>query len=286
MNRITFLIIVCVASFFSSSIFSREVHLLTMADTDDPSIGFFTAKDASRVTCFFSKIAELAKIPFQDCYLSGSNLTIPNVEAWIENEHIAPDDVIIFYYSGHGFRKWKDHVIWPRGAFSFKKEEVNFFKLMEKLFNKSAAFCLVLFDCCNDFSKRRFQKRLDEDDSQITIDPQLVAIASKKLFFHKYGFVVACSAAPGETSNAGFEVKDEQRINEGSTFTILFLEMLKFHIQEGILKWEKIFEHTKSECLKKDDQTTKYVICLNKQRKSSKEYKKMLEQESAYKPKN
>ena len=107
-------------------------------------------------SALFSKVAQATETPLHITELTDQSLRRHNVEAWIENERIAQDDIVIFYFAGHGYRKWRDRTIWPRGGFPINNETVNFPRLMSKLLAKSAAFYLVVFDSCNEFigSKR------------------------------------------------------------------------------------------------------------------------------------
>lgn len=133
-----------------------KIHLLVVANTNDKIIGPSCKKDMDRVVNMFKELALAIGIaPPVVTTISGTTYNKANTEKQIAALKPAPGDIVVFYYSGHGFRKEKDNRKFPyidlRGS---ENEDYNVFSLnMEDIFNKIKArpgrLKLVLSDCCN-----------------------------------------------------------------------------------------------------------------------------------------
>lgn len=133
-----------------------QLHLVLVANTNDLTIGKTCAVDKETTYKTFSEIAEFLGIGFNSAVISGDDFSKANVEKAINNLRPGANDIVVFYYSGHGFSNLQDNYTFPYldlrdkrsqpygGAFTLNMEAV-----YQKIKSKGARLNLVLSDCCN-----------------------------------------------------------------------------------------------------------------------------------------
>jgi Caspase domain len=137
-----------------------KMYLLVVANTFDDSIGKACAKDMVRAIRFFSDITDFLGIKFEYDTVAGKNYNLTNVENAIEKlKRAGPNDIVIFYYSGHGFRPRADTRRPPfidlRPNYDKNPNNLNSKSLADiydKINKMPARLKLVFSDCCNDTS--------------------------------------------------------------------------------------------------------------------------------------
>ncbi len=135
-----------------------KIFLLIVANVDDPKIGEADRKNMNDAIAFFGKIKDFLGIgDFIYDTITGKRLTKPNVENALNTFYApaGPNDIIIFYYNGHGFRKPTD----GRPGPYIDLKDANNFKIMQAsasmediydiIRKKGARLNLVLGECCN-----------------------------------------------------------------------------------------------------------------------------------------
>lgn len=149
-----------------------KIHLLLVADTKDKHIGNACKYDIDRVLRTFDTLSKHMGLQLVSQTISGNNLSKMSIEAAIAALKPSPNDMVVFYYSGHGFRIPENNRRFPNlKILHYRNERKNFtdsltwvakdrqdkttYTLnMEDIFNsiksKRARFNLVLSDCCND----------------------------------------------------------------------------------------------------------------------------------------
>ena len=133
-----------------------RMHLIIVANTNDKSIGASCEKDKNEYKEYFGAVAKFLGIPISATEIAGSNYSRKAVEQALNGLRPASNDIVIFYYSGHGFRKGNDGRRFPyidlraNPSQSFYEESMQ----MEDIYNivkrKGARLNLILSDCCNE----------------------------------------------------------------------------------------------------------------------------------------
>ncbi len=152
---------------------------------------------------------------------------------------VEADDVILFYWSGHGFRtNRKDEGDNPWPSFSFDGENVGFDlqELTEFLACKHPRLLISMADTCNNYIPDLWA-------------PPLLAVKMKKrepvsaqphyyrLFREASGVIMAAGCLPGQYAWAYIPI--------GSIFTLSFLDALRdLTVQDEDVCWEVVFEKT------------------------------------------
>lgn len=309
----TFILLISFSCLFLiSPLSAKEIHLLVLGDTIDQEIGFSTRKNLLNIKKTFSHIAKISNLLLYTTEFTSTNDTLKQslILNWIRNTRISSDDIVILYYSGHGWRKQDSATIWPSGNFYNANKENNFSDFSEiagQLFSKKASFYLILLDCCNCISK----SITVENQPLYTVELDKLfeksnATSISKLFQKFHGFVIASAASPSEVGWS------RQPLNEasidtsrtaGSIFTNFFLNKFFYELQEPKPQWSNILkntqlhcsEETKKELYKLSDeimkfynpphthQTPQYRVFLHKKRRKPDTYRRYLFEKCRYK---
>jgi hypothetical protein len=132
----------------------RKIFLLAVAATDDPKIGATTQVDLQSWETLFTYL--LGKPNFQYTKITGKDFTKKAVDDAIDKLKPGPGDVVLFYYSGHGFRYTGDVSEFPRMALVANGDQSpdNANLSLEDVYNrirkKGPRETIVLAECCNE----------------------------------------------------------------------------------------------------------------------------------------
>ena len=205
---------------------SATLHAIVATDTNDSIIGSGVSVDRANMEQLMGWIADFTGLTLVPHYLSGNALTGRAVQTVVRDLTVAPDDVIFFYYSGHGYNSGKPSNYFPMLDLD---EDIEFSWIHNTLYAKKARLLIALCDACNDivnFQAKRTGGKLPPNGI-----PQNFAT----LFLEQQGYLVAASSKPGESSWS--------HISQGSYFTIQFLSGLYEEVVNASApSWEHIME--------------------------------------------
>ena len=136
------------------------LYLLFVANVTDPKIGTANSKDMYDAIKFFGKVKDFLGIyNFVYDTITGTNFNKQTVSQKIDALRPRANDIVVFYYAGHGFRQPRDTRTGPcidlRDIADYKKKNYLDNSLcMEDIAtlikNKGARLNLIISDCCND----------------------------------------------------------------------------------------------------------------------------------------
>lgn len=237
---------------------SVKIYLLVVANVDDPKIGPADRKNMNDAIAFFGKVKEFLGIAdFIYDTITGKRLTKQNVENAI-NTFYAPagtNDILIFYYNGHGFRKPTDGRPGPyidlKDANNWKIMEAS--ESLENIYNtirkKRARLSLVLGECCN---------ALITDTNPLAEPPAVKKSFGinwstencRNLFLNKTPMsILGAAASPSmlAASNNNF----------GGFFSYFFRTSLETHFSfaKTAVNWDQVFKQTAEQTKYKADRT-------------------------------
>jgi hypothetical protein len=182
-----------------------RLHLITVANTKVPDIGVSCAIDRDNISNEFADITSGLGIELITHVVDGANLTKAKVKAAIDGVNVKSNDIVVFIYTGHGYR-WSDQASkYPQMALYYsrydspsKANSYNLESVYDLIVAKGARLNIVLGDCCN-------------SDIGVTSREGGGGLASRsytrgstdrlrKLFFEAEGDIIAAAAKPNETS--------------------------------------------------------------------------------------
>src|SRR5437870_3396915 len=82
---------------------AQTLHLISIADSNDATIGPGTAANSKAIQSYASIVSVVSKLKLNPLEISGGQYSCHAISKAVQTLQVKPDDVIIFYYSGHGF---------------------------------------------------------------------------------------------------------------------------------------------------------------------------------------
>jgi len=182
---------------FSGKIFthpgsSRDgatLHAVIVADTNDSSVGKSVKVDLTNMQSLLGDISRHTGLATAGKSVSGRELSRGNVMTAINSLSIKSNDVVIFYYSGHGFNPGNSK--WP--GMDLKNGRLTLKKVRNTLQQKNPRLLIVIADTCNGFTRGaeggfRYSKAAEKQKNY------------RELFLKYRGTITASSSKPGQFS--------------------------------------------------------------------------------------
>ncbi len=133
---------------------SVTMHLLMVAATQDESIGESVMTDVNLVKKNFSGIAKKLGIEYKETTIMGNSFKKANILNAVNRLNPGSNDIVVFVYSGHGFRFDDDKDAYPRMLLTYDSDlsentELSTTELYKMIVDKKARLTIFLTDCCN-----------------------------------------------------------------------------------------------------------------------------------------
>lgn len=224
------------------------LHPIVFCNTDDQKIGESCANDQKRFVNEVSTIADALglEVDWADVY-TGESCNKPNLENAISNLNCVGNDIIFFYYSGHGVHAASDPADgWlPQMCLNYESYDQDKFvpvrHVRDLLAKKGARLTLILTDCCNNEANWVSAKSLLASDGKAARTTDIDINSLKKLFIDSKGTVIATSSKRGQLSLGP---------KDGGLFSIAFWdEMYRIEQGNGTPTWLAVMDGTKKRTL-------------------------------------
>lgn len=224
--------------------YGQNLHFICIADTDDNKIGKSVTKDVNQMLDFVMSLA--SDIGIEDnlqpaIVMMGKECNKRNLLTTIEEFKCANDDVVIFYYSGHGVRAYQDASEFPQLCLgsSNQKDFISLEYVKEKIEKKGPGLAIILADCCNSYNSSVTPK----ETVMITARARASDKSShdegmRKLFLETRGSIIAASSRKGEVSWGSSYY--------GGLFTNGFLNEIDLYTSSGkAFDWQELMWRTR-----------------------------------------
>lgn len=179
---------------------AQRFIVLYAIDVEDLQIGTSCLMDYSKMDTTFQEIATNIHFHYEPIVLMRGELNKRSLENKIDNLQVGSNDVLVFYYAGHGFAELNQKSPYP--ALYLKGEETaTLDAIYVRLKKKKARLLLTFADCCNNiivkFNGLPTVKPLVE--RTINVENDIL----RKLFKESKGSIILSSARRNETA-AGY----------------------------------------------------------------------------------
>ncbi|MBP6431678.1 MAG: caspase family protein [Ferruginibacter sp.] len=228
-------------------------YYISIANTLDSAIGAGCKKDLESVSPLFKRIPFELDLPIKEITVLGPTFSKQSVLNAINSIQPKKQDIVVFYYTGHGFSyKDDDKVKFPQLDLRsnppvydekiIKASTRNIGEVFEMIKNKGARLNLVIGDCCN--NEIEFYRKWP-NPIQVTREPTIAPnrIEMANLFLkHKANILMAAA------NKEQYAVVDDLL---GSLFTFQFSNKLIAALwgKANNVTWEYIIEQTNTATL-------------------------------------
>lgn len=228
---------------------AQTVYAVGFFQTSDPSIG--TVVDLNNFKPWMERIAAQSGLPLNYQAYSGDDFNVAKARQVLTALQVNENDVIYFYYSGHGANPPGKK--WPVMDFARpdSSDDVSLDEVVEKLQPKNPRLLVVLADCCNSFPNQGDPLIVKE------VFKDTVADAFRSLFVNFQGTVIATGASPGQYSLGGEKT--------GGVFTNAYMaSMNSLAAINPALTWNEVLALTRKtvgeDANPQYSQTPQYVV--------------------------
>lgn len=230
------------------------LHLIIAANTLISDIGTASQMDRLNVASEFQGISDKLGIRYKEKAFTGRDFDKDNLMTYLRNFEPGPNDVVIFLYTGHGYRFDNQASAYPQLDMRYSnyqdidldRNTLNLEEVFALLKTKGARLNLSLADCCNNqvgFSRSMGNNFLV---TRTTVNAQSDKL--KHLFLNSKGNLIFAAAGQGEYSWCSPQT--------GGFFTSSLIAALRqeiSYLNEDEPRWDDIVAHTVDIARKKSE---------------------------------
>ncbi|NGX43804.1 MAG: hypothetical protein K940chlam7_02108 [Chlamydiae bacterium] len=237
-KKITFAIIFGLLCFFAGGECGDVVAIL-MCDTHADNIEQPVAMDLKNMCEEVARIATYTKRDLKELIYTGDELFPEQVLDDVKGLAFHPDDIVIFYFSGHGYRtESKDGNPWPNMFFTMANQAVDYDLVCQILYSKNPRLLITIADCCNNYMDERGAPPVVKGKVYSKAETTHVKKNYQELFLNTEGLIMIRSSEVGEYSWC---------MNRGAIYTLALLDSIKLETlkQHGV-SWDSLLERAAS----------------------------------------
>ena len=216
------------------------MHAIVITDTNPSDIGASVFLNQNHVIDQLHTIAKETDLTLKLTKIEGKNCLPRVLFNHVNKLTVNKDDVVFFYWNGHGFRthsKGKSNP-WPSLYFSDVYQGVDLKVVFDRLKAKQPRLLIALADTCNSYinwNPHMVRKAFPSFAPRVTIQRNY-----RELFLNTEGQIIASSSKPGEYSWCDF--------SSGGFFTTVFLANLTRETNsDNTSKWDHVFSEMAKE---------------------------------------
>lgn len=226
---------------------AQTIHWLTFIDTTDENVGDLDQNGRKVLYNHFINLVNAAlaekgyKSNIQDIY--GTTLTPQKCKEVVTGLNCKPEDIVMFYYIGHGTHGTTGGDVWPM-MFMAQNDPNKLVPLKwvhDQLKTKGAKLTATIGMCCNVYQgiSRKSSPTFGVNyGSTYLTDTEKKAI--QNMFLNHQGDFLLASASPGQSSVGGLTP-----LGPMDLFTCVLVTNFEDGASEGKLDWDNLFSDVK-----------------------------------------
>lgn len=244
----------------------QTLHFIASIDQVNDDVSKGCAKDYQEALTLFGAIAKDAGMRFNHQKLPFDQ---GSVESYLERFTCGSDDVVVFLFSGHGFRYEDDDEEWPwpylfycnreQSGADTENCEVDMDWVQEAIIDRNPRLSIVLGDCCNNV---QHNPEANETLNQLgslaeDVDPNSTGTYAKLDLIRSFrGSIIASAAKPGQQA----ETNDESGSHFFGAFRYHLLNALQ---SQQPTSWESILGNTRNMVMQLSNNQQTPLFCVN-----------------------
>ncbi len=241
MKKLSLIILALVLS-IPQALASGKIYAVIMGATLDKNIGQSCIVDLDRFDNELSTLSCLLEMELAPIIrLDGSKCDRPNMESGLNQlKSCSRDDIIFFYYTGHGMRSPNDKTQWPQMCMNYNDQRnwVPVHDVIDIISPMRAHLKLILTDCCNVKDHRVTAKFFKGQARGASYISEVNYGNLEKLFIKQNGCIIATGSQVDEPSLSNDEI--------GGAFTLSFWASVEEAATGEITppSWQKVLDQT------------------------------------------
>lgn len=245
MKKFIISLFVCILTITANA---QTIHWLTFIDTEDPNVGRLDINGRNVLYNHFVNVVNAAltekgyNSDIHDIY--GTDLSPERCKMEVQNIKCSPEDILVFYYIGHGTHAIGEDNPYPQMLLG-SSDEQKFIPLKwvhDQLKSKGARLTLSIGMCCNVLQTASPKKGpnfgVNYGNVKLT-DTEIRAI--QKMFLEYKGDFILSSASVGQASLGG-----ETPFGAMDLFTAVMVSFFEDMAYDGSLDWEELFTEVRN----------------------------------------
>lgn len=221
---------------------------IVVADTLDPSIGDSVKADFENIGKNLELIAKFTQLNLVEIKLEKEEATPLNLLEKLDALVVDQEDVLLFYFAGHGYHPESkvETTPWPSMLFSHVGVGVKYATVLSELENKNPRLLLTIMDSCNEIvpeDQAPFRVR----SAHFGASDDVLERNYKKLFLETSGSIKIVSSTLGQFAWGESGVDPYPG---GGVFTSSFIDNLNAAVQTiDECNWQDILEKTSDQTI-------------------------------------
>ena len=244
---------------FSSLCDAGEIKAILLCDTKAQNLEKSVASDLKNWQAELQRISSGTGLPLVLYTFTNEKAGKPFI-AQLKEISIQEDDVVLFYFSGHGYRtNSKNGNQWPNLYLTSDKIGIDFYAVFESLSAKKPRLLIALSDCCNNVLPEKSAPPVVPIHAYKHLKPAAYQQANyKKLFLKTKGTILIGSSTPGEFSWG---------TQSGGLYTLAFLKFLLEDVSSPKpADWHVILDKAAKQVVGRDlGQTPQYELHISEE---------------------
>lgn len=233
---------------------AANLHAILVGDTVTDDIGTSVVNDLTLFQAEMQKVSKQTGLKLKKTVMDGKTLRAETLINQVEKLSVRPNDVIVFYFSGHGYRTNSKENPWPNLYISTEDVGVDFSLIVQELSNKHPRLLVSIADVCNNVIPDLFAPPTTM--SLMSAAPKkvdFVKLNYRLLFLQTKGVITIASSKAGEYSWS---------TDLGGLYTRAFFESLEREVHGSTTaNWQSILDRAAYTI--HEDQTPIYNVAQN-----------------------
>lgn len=240
---------------------NTTLYLIVVANTLEEKIGSSCAKDLERIEDTYKTISNYLGCRINVREVSGKNFNKRNVVSELKLLNPTSNDIVVFYYTGHGYRKESDKRRYPyldlrsNPYQDYLIETLNMEDIYNLIKTKHAKTNIVMSDCCNSYVEVNNAEGFAPFSKKSLMSPLDVA-AIRTLFLGVNHLSILATAADSTQRAAS-------NLQFGGFFSYFFKMNLESYTSKSkvasianyVPSWFDIFKSTQTQTIEKAQNT-------------------------------